>query len=167
MAKRVRLKLKKSKSVGKKPRGKERIIRAKLRADEEPPVERKDDYTVGRGKPPAHGKFKKGDGRKRPGRTPGSKNLRTIIMEAVNDPVNVTIEGKTRKITKLQATAIQLATKAATGNDKAIVKLLDWVDEIEARAAAARPSEYPLSDADLEVIREVHGRLSQYKKRED
>jgi hypothetical protein len=88
-------------------------------------------------------------------------------MEAVNDPVNVTIEGKTRKITKLQATAMQLATKAATGNDKAIVKLLDWVDEIEARAAAARPSEYPLSDADLEVIREVHGRLSQYKKRED
>jgi hypothetical protein len=88
-------------------------------------------------------------------------------MEAVNDPVTVNIEGKKRKISKLQATAMQLATKAATGNDRAIAKLLDWVAEIEARAAAARPSEYPLSEADLTIIREVHGRLWQYKKREE
>lgn len=80
-------------------------------------------------------------------------------MEAVNDPVTVTVEGKPRKITKLQATAMQLATRAATGNDKAIAKLLDWVDEIEARAAAARPSQYPLSDADIEVIKSVYDRL--------
>jgi hypothetical protein len=83
-------------------------------------------------------------------------------MEAVNDPVAVTIEGKTRKISKLQATAMQLATKAATGNDKAIARLLDWVDEIEARAAAARPTAYPLTNADMMVIREVHSRLRQY-----
>lgn len=88
-------------------------------------------------------------------------------MEAVNDPVTVTVEGKKRKISKLQATAMQLATKAATGDNKAIAKLLDWVDEIEARAEAARPSEYPLSDADLHVIREVHGRLWQYKRQEN
>jgi hypothetical protein len=86
-------------------------------------------------------------------------------MEAVNDPVIVTIEGKKRKITKLQATAMQLATKAATGNDKAIAKLLDWVDEIEARADAARPSEYPFSDTDVKVIREIYQRLRPYGER--
>ena len=86
-------------------------------------------------------------------------------MEAVNDPVTVTVEGKQRKITKLQATAMQLATKAATGNDKAIAKLLDWVDEIEARAEAARPSEYPFNDADAKVIREVYSRLRPYNER--
>lgn len=59
---------------------------------------------------------------------------------------------------------MQLATKAATGDTKAIAKLLDWVDEIEDRAAAARPSEYPLTDADMEVIRAVHGRLWKYRK---
>ena len=80
-------------------------------------------------------------------------------MEAVNDPVNVTLEGNARKISKLQATAMQLATKAATGDTRAIVKLLDWVDEIEARAAAARPTQYPLSDADIEVIKAVYERL--------
>lgn len=87
-------------------------------------------------------------------------------MEAVNDSVTVTIEGKKRKISKLQATAMQLATKAATGNDRAIAKLLDWVDEIEARAEATRPSEYPFSDADVRVIREIYTRLRPYNERE-
>ena len=141
MAKRIRLTSKESNRIGKKTPGAKKANQRKTN-----PPQSKGDYAVGRGKPPLHTRFKKGDGRKRPGRTPGSKNLRTIIMEAVNDPVTVTIEGKPRKITKLQATAMQLATKAATGNDKAIAKLLDWVDEIEARAAAARPSEYPISE---------------------
>ena len=88
-------------------------------------------------------------------------------MEAINDPVIVTIEGKSRKITKLQATAMQLATKAATGNDKAIAKLLDWVDEIEARSEAARPSEYPFSDVDKKVIGEIYKRLQPYDERTD
>jgi hypothetical protein len=131
---------------------------------EKKPTPSKGDYAVGRGKPPLHTQFRKGDGRKRPGRKPGSKNLRTIITEAVNDPVMVTIEGKQRKITKLQATAMQLATKAATGDVKAIAKLLDWVDEIEARAEAARPSEYPFNDADAKVIREVYSRLRPYSE---
>lgn len=129
------------------------------------PASSKGDYTVGRGKPPLHSRFKKGDGRKRPGRPAGSKNLRTIIMEAVNDPVTVTIEGKPRKITKLQATAMQLATKAATGDVKAIGRLLDWVDEIEARAEAARPSDYPFSDDDIKVIQETYKRLRPYEER--
>ena len=167
MTKRVRLRLKELKPVGKKSRGKKPIIRAGLSADKAAPASSKGDYEIGRGKPPLHTRFKKGDGRKRPGRKRGSKNLRTIIMEAVNDPVTVTVEGRKRKISKLQATAMQLATKAATGDTRAIAKLLDWVDEIEARAEAARPSEYPLSDADLHVIREVHGRLWQYKGREN
>jgi hypothetical protein len=67
-------------------------------ADDERPTERKGDYEIGRGKPPEKGKFKKGDGLKRPGRPPGSKNLATIIMEAARDQITVTIDGKTRKI---------------------------------------------------------------------
>jgi len=33
------------------------------------------------------------------------------------------------------------------------------MDEFEARAAAARPEEFPFSDADLAVIREVYKRM--------
>jgi hypothetical protein len=58
---------------------------------------------------------------------------------------------------------MQLATKAASGDQAAINKLLDWVDEIESRAAAAKPSQFPLSEADIEVIRETYERLKQCK----
>lgn len=62
---------------------------------------------------------------------------------------------------------MQLAKLAAEGNPKAIAELLNRIGELEARAAAGRPSTYPLSDADLEIVREVHGRLWQYKRREE
>jgi hypothetical protein len=93
------------------------------------------------------------------GRPKGSKNLSTILMEAANAPVIATIDGKKRKITKLDATAMQLATKAASGDPRSVVAFLDWVDEIEARAAAARPAEFPFSPADLEVLRQTFERM--------
>lgn len=85
------------------------------------------------------------------------------MMEAVGDQVTAVIDGKRRKISKLQATAMQLATKAAAGEPRAIANLLDWVNEFEARAAAARPNQYPVSEADMEVIKALHDRLWQHK----
>jgi hypothetical protein len=83
----------------------------------------------------------------------------SIMMDAASDPVTATIAGRQRKISKIQATAMQLATKAAAGDPASIGRFLDWFDEIEARAAAARPEEFPFSDADLAVIREVYKRM--------
>jgi hypothetical protein len=101
------------------------------------------------------------------GRPKGSKNLSTIIMDAARDQVSATIDGKPRKITKLQATAMQMATLAASGKPQMVAKFLDWVDEIEKRAAAARPTEYPINEADLEVIHAVHDRMKLCKPKED
>ncbi len=80
-------------------------------------------------------------------------------MAAAEAQVTATIDGKPRKISKISATAMQLATKAASGDQQSMGKLLDWIDEIEARAAAARPVEFPFMPADLIVLREVHERM--------
>jgi hypothetical protein len=82
-------------------------------------------------------------------------------LEAARDQVTATIGGKTRKISKIQATTMQLATKAAGGNQAAMVKFLDWIDEIETRAAAIRPTQFPLSVPDVEVLRAVYERMKQ------
>jgi len=119
---------------------------------------------VGRGHPPKHTQFRKGTSGNLRGRPRGSKNMSTYIMEAAHDQVSATIGGKTRTIPKLQATAMQLATKAASGDQAAINKLLDWVDEIETRAAAARPSQFALSEADIEVIRETYERMKRCER---
>ena len=116
---------------------------------------------VGRGHPPKHTQFPKGKSGNPKGRPKGSKNLSTLLREAADDQVFATIDGEKRKISKLQATTMQLATKAASGDPAAMKQFLDWMDEIESRAAAARPSQFPLSEADIEVIRETYERMKQ------
>jgi len=111
--------------------------------------------------PPKHTQFKKGQSGNLKGRPKGSLNLTTIIKRAAHAPVTVTIEGKQRTITKVMATAIQLANKAASGEMRAMAKLFEWMDEIERRAAAARPAEFPLSEVDLEVLHAIHERMQQ------
>lgn len=122
----------------------------------------KSDYAVGRGKPPKHTQFRKGDGRPRPGRPKGSKNMVSMVLEAARDQVPVTIDGKKRKISKAQATAIHLANAAATGNPKFVLQFIDLIARIEASAEAARPSEYPFSELDKKVIYEIYKRLRPY-----
>ena len=113
------------------------------------------------GSPPQNTKYKKGTSGNPKGRPKGSKNVKTLIMEAARDHVTATIDGKARKISKLHATTMQLATKAAGGNQAAMNKLLDLVDEIETRAEAAKPSQFPLSEPDLEVLRATYERMKQ------
>jgi hypothetical protein len=82
-------------------------------------------------------------------------------MEAARDQVTDTVGGRTRTISKLQATTMQLATKAAGGDHAAIGRFLDWIDEIETRAASVKPSQYPIGAPDIEVIRAVYERMKQ------
>src|SRR5471030_1799596 len=124
--------------------------RAKIRGSEQ---------KAGRGSPPKHTQFPKGKSGNPAGRPKGSKNFSTIIMEAASDHVTATVDGKKRKISKIQATAMQLATRAASGNQAAMGKFLDLFDEIETRAAAIKPIEFPLTALDLEVIYDVHARV--------
>jgi uncharacterized protein DUF5681 len=114
---------------------------------------------IGRGNPPQRTRFVKGSSGNPKGRPKGRKNLATILTEAARGQVTATIDGKQRKITKIQATAMQLATKAAGGDSASIARFLDWFDAIEARAAAARPEAFPFSEADLNVLREVYTRM--------
>lgn len=114
---------------------------------------------VGRGQPPVHTRFRKGESGNKNGRPKGARNLSTVMMEAGRASVKAIIGGKSRRISKLQATAMQLATRAADGDQKAMSKFLDWIDEIERRAAAEKPADYPFGAGDLEVLHAIYKRL--------
>jgi Family of unknown function (DUF5681) len=113
------------------------------------------------GNPPKHTQFRKGISGNPRGRPKGSKNLSTYLMEAARDQVTATIGGRTRTISKLQATTLQLATKAAGGDQAAIGRFLDWIDDFETRAANVKPSQFPIGAPDIEVIRAVYERMKQ------
>jgi hypothetical protein len=113
------------------------------------------------GNPPNSTRFKKGFSGNPTGRPKGSKNLATLFKAAAKHPVEAKINGKLRKITTVQATIMQLAANAVRGDPRATAKFLDYLDEFEKRAAAVRPTQYPLSDADVEVLRAVYERMEQ------
>jgi hypothetical protein len=86
-------------------------------------------YTVGYGRPPGYSKFKKGQSGNRQGRPKGSKNLMTLINQALDERVPIIENGKRYWVSKREALAKQLANKAAMGDRKAIQILLKLDDE--------------------------------------
>ena len=122
----------------------------------------KRDYDVGYGKPPRHSRFQKGQSGNPRGRPSGSKNLSTLLSEALNEPVIVTENGKRRKISKRQAVITQLVNQSAKGDFRAAKILLDILNDIEARTEPQTP-ENSIGLADEKVIEQLKARLHHQK----
>lgn len=80
-------------------------------------------YKVGRGKPPLHTRFQKGNTRGR-GRPPGSPNAKTAFFSAFNAKRKLKVDGREVKRTYAETAMMQLANKAAGGDLKAIATYL-------------------------------------------
>jgi hypothetical protein len=94
-----------------------------------------DDYEVGYGKPPLETRFQKGQSGNARGRKPGSKNLASLVQAALDEPVLVNINGKRRRVSKLQAAFIQQANQAAGGDPRAVKLMIDILAGAQARDA--------------------------------
>lgn len=76
-------------------------------------------YEVGFAKPPQHMQFRKGASGNLKGRPKGSKSIASILTKVGRERVKVTVNGKTRSITKHEAYIMQLSNRAANGDLKA------------------------------------------------
>jgi Family of unknown function (DUF5681) len=114
-------------------------------------------YEVGYGKPPRHSQFKRGQSGNPRGRPAGSKNLATLVNEALNEPVIVVENGGRRKISKREAIIKQLVNRSAKADWRAIKILLDIVRELEGRIEP-ETGEGSFSAADAKVIEQIKAR---------
>jgi hypothetical protein len=117
------------------------------------------DYEVGYGKPPRHTRFKKGQSGNPRGRPGGSKNLSTLLTEALNEVVIVAENGGRRKITKRQAIITQLVNQSAKADWRATKILLDILQVIEARTEPMT-AETSLDAADERVMEQLRARFA-------
>jgi Family of unknown function (DUF5681) len=115
-------------------------------------------YKVGPGKPPLHSRFKKGQSGNPRGRR--AKNLPALLVEALNQPVAVTENGRRRLVTKREAVIAQLVDKSAAADLRATKMLLDILKDIERQAGKApEPEPAPFTPADEEVLETLFARL--------
>ena len=109
--------------------------------------DRDNPYKSGYCKPPRHTQFAKGRSGNPKGRPKGSQNLATILNKAGRQRVRVTENGRTRYITKFEASMLQLVNKAVSGDLKAINELRYWLQSLPEEQNGVAPSLPRESDA--------------------
>jgi hypothetical protein len=130
------------------------------------PSDKKRDFEVGYGKPPRHTRFTKGRSGNPRGRAPGAKNLKTFLIDALNELVVVTENGGRRTISKGQAIIKQLVNQSAKGDWRATKLLLDTLDQGDGRGEP-ETSESSFAAADEKVIEQLKARLRGSRGRSD
>jgi hypothetical protein len=129
-------------------------------------ADKKGDYEVGYGKPPRNTRFKKGQSGNPRGRAPGVKNLKTLLIDTLNEPVVVTENGGRRTISKRQAIIKQLVNQSAKGDWRAVKLLLDMLHETEG-GSEPEAAESSFGEADQQVIEQLKARLNGKKRGSD
>jgi hypothetical protein len=108
------------------------------------------DYKVGYGNPPRHSQFKPGQRSLSPGRPKGARNFKMVVKATLNEPVKVTRDGKSRKISTLEAILLRLREKALGGDLRALDRMLLLAQAYCEEELAATVG---LSANDAEVLR--------------
>ena len=87
---------------------------------------------------------------------PGSGHAPGLLVDALNEPVFATTNGRRRKITKREAIVTQLVDESAGANLRVTKMLIDMIKDIEKKTAAEPPPEpHRFAPADEEVIKGV------------
>lgn len=120
---------------------------------------------VGYGHPPVEHQFKKGQSGNPAGRKKGSKNIATMVEEALAEKVTVNINGKRKTVSKLEAAFIQQSNKAAAGDPKAVALMISIMTGAQQRAEAQAGSDATTPEArkalDMQLLQSLRQRLQE------
>jgi hypothetical protein len=87
--------------------------------------------TIGYGRPPEHGRFKPGSSGNPKGRRKNSRNLKTIIQQALTSSVTVREGSRTRTVSKLEGIVLRQVETALKGNEKAALAVLRMASHVD------------------------------------
>jgi hypothetical protein len=111
---------------------------------------KKSEREVGYRRPPKATQFKKGASGNPSGRPKGSLNVRTVLERTFRQPITINQNGRRRTITKLEASAMQIANKSASGDLKASALQFNLLRTFP--ASATEGHQKPPLDADDRAV---------------
>jgi hypothetical protein len=119
---------------------------------------KKGNYRVGYAKPPVHTRFKPGESGNPSGRPTGKPSLASAVEQALSESVVVIEHRRRKRLTKLEATARQLANKCAAGDLRAVSLIAAMTRAGEAPSGQETNETAALAGADQEEpVDFVHG----------
>lgn len=86
---------------------------------------RKDDYDVGYRKPPLHSRFQKGKSGNPSGKRARDPTINELIRAELDETIQITENGKTKRVTKRQAIVKKLIQKAMQGDPRAQKQVME------------------------------------------
>jgi Family of unknown function (DUF5681) len=86
-------------------------------------------YRVGDRKPPLHTRFKPGQSGNPSGRVKGSKNLRTLFHQILNEEISLREGGEVRKMSKAEAVMRGLIIGALKGDSRSLMTLFRLAEQ--------------------------------------
>lgn len=119
-------------------------------------------YEVGFGKPPKRTQFAKGKSGNPLGRPKGALNVATTVERILRQEVIITLDGRRRRVTKLQAVVIQLIDQATEGHLKAIQLLTSLLRSAEERGSQVVAPNSVSDDLDKKIISGILSRISAF-----
>lgn len=112
----------------------------------------KHEYQVGYRKPPSHTRFKPGQSGNPRGRSKGTKNLKTDLLEELGETILVREGDQSRRISKQRAMVKTLVSRTLKGDARAAGHLLGMINRMVDTGAGAIDVEEPLRDGDHEIL---------------
>lgn len=113
------------------------------------------DYAVGYGRPPENTQFAKGTSGNPAGRPKGSKNLKTIISDALTAPIVMREGDRTRRVPIVQAIIMKQVENGLKGNDKAAFTLIKIAGQLGLLGDAPSESDVSLSGEDKRILADL------------
>ena len=81
-------------------------------------------YQVGYCRPPVHSRFKPGQSGNPSGRVKGSKNLKTLFHQILNEQIPLIDGNQSKKVTKAEALMRRLVIGALKGDSRSLMTLM-------------------------------------------
>lgn len=113
------------------------------------------DYEVGYGRPPRNTRFRPGQSGNRRGRPKAAKNVGAVLEEVFFQKIPITVNGKRRKVTMVEAILRQLANGAAKGEMRHIDRVVKLLPMAQAARDASVASEGEAAKRDPNTDRAV------------